>query len=99
MDGRRPLLCVVGVLAVLVLTVTIMGRIAGTGSGAADENAGDGVLDGRETDSLVEVTTEVPVTEEDEPETTEPVETEPYRIPIGMLYYVKLTEYGQDLPY
>ena len=101
MDGRRPLLCVVGVLAVLVLIVTIMGRVTGTGSGSADGNAVDGVLDGKETDGWLEVTTEEAATaeQEQETETTEAAETEPYRIPIGMLYYVKLEEYGTDLPY
>ena len=95
MDGRRPLLCVVGVLAVLILTVTILGRVTGTSSGTAGN--GDGAGNGQETDALLQVTTEEATTAE--PETTESVETEPYRIPIGMLYYVKLTEYGTDLPY
>ena len=95
MDGRRPLLCVVGVLAVLVLAVTIMRRL----TGAAGSLAGEGEGEGQETDGLLQVTTEAVTTEEAEPETTEPEETEPYRIPIGMLYYVKLTEYGEDLPY
>ncbi len=99
MDGRRPLIGVVGVLAVLVLTVTIMGRLTGTASGTAGDGVGDGEGHGQETDALLQVTTEEAATAEVLPETTEPAETEPYRIPIGMLYYVKLTEYGQELPY
>lgn len=101
MDGRRPLLGVVGILAVLVLTVTIMGRVAGSASGEANEGAGANAGEGQETDSWLEATTEEAITaeQEQEIETTEAVETEPYRIPIGMLYYVKLTEYGEELPY
>ena len=95
MDGRRPLLCVVGVLAVLVLTVTVMSRL----DGVAGSAFGDRVDGEQETDGLLEGNSEEPVTEALPPETTEPVETEPYRIPVGMLYYVKLTEYGETLPY
>jgi len=95
MDGRRPLLCAVGVLAVLVLTVTVMGRLTDTGS----ELSGEDMIEGQETDGWLEGNTEGISLEETEPETTAPTTTEPYRIPIGMLYYVKLTEYGEELPY
>lgn len=95
MDGRRPLLCVIGVLAVLVVTVTILGRLTDTAGDIAGEGDNGGY--DQETDALLQMTTEEATT--GEPETTQALETEPYRIPIGVLYYVKLTEYGTDLPY
>ncbi|MBP3701152.1 MAG: L,D-transpeptidase family protein [Lachnospiraceae bacterium] len=81
-----------GVLVVLVLTVSILGRITSAASSGEEQTSTDALLEG-----TVEETT-MAATEIVE-ETTASVETEPYRIPIGMVYYVKLTEYGTELPY
>lgn len=89
MDGRRPLLCVMGVLAVLVLTVSVLGRV----SGVSDYKVGEAdVIEADTVDATAQVVESTAVSIESET-------TEPYRIPIGMVYYVKLGEYGAVLPY
>lgn len=82
MDGRRPMLCVVWVLAVLMLCVCFLGNrrsfhAAGTDVDVLWKQSG-----------LVSPLPEK-AAGSDEPET----------IPAGQMLYVKLVEYGSDLPY
>ncbi len=95
MDGRRPMICVIGVLAVLVVTAGLWGKAAGAAGPGSADGSGE-VLEGNSdlSETMADIVETTEISEE-----TEPEETEPYRIPVGMVYYVKLSEYGTDLPY
>ena len=99
MDGSRPLVYVGLVLVCLLLIVGAMGGIT-----IGDDSQNEAFLQETETvqETQEETSAEAVLETTEEQTGEEPTEestTEVYRIPIGMLYYVKLTEYGMELPY
>lgn len=102
MDGRRPMLAAAGVLAVLVTGVMLSGggrlRIAGV-SLAGGMRGEERIHDSGEEVPREESTLAEGDEDAERSKDSEGFDEEPVRLPVGQFLFVRLEEYGTDLPY
>lgn len=96
MDGRRPMLIVAWVLAALMLGVAFLGG-GQTFSASGFQDGREELRSARDQSETAEEESAGDVGRKFLGVESEPAE--PETIPIGQIWYVKLEEYGSDLPY